>query len=353
MCKDSLRIAEGVGGLLNDTFVKKDGNLRNPISMVGHGFSNLFTGLKAVVSGCIEAVVGLVKGIRKGYVENDGFLNSAGGMVKEGLAGFIKGGFKGAADGLEKLSDKDKAMKKIEEMRIDNGQEILLLSDKVKKLDDPSCIANKARLEVLKEENIHLAGLQSKLASSQDPKVDSDLLRSVRLLSVASAGASVLHTGLEMIHDFSKSQKFGGLEGGKALEKLSTDVFSATKNYNAVLDNPSIGKLDKVGVTLKAFGMAVFKGLEGLYSGFKEGLKQEGMGSSIKGALFSGFAGAAEGAKKSIETDTVKLTAPSSTQTVPVTNYKSADVALNPLQREEEQQESDIELVSTSGRLTT
>ena len=125
LCKDSLRIAEGVGGLLKDTFVNKDGNFRNPISMVGHGFSNLFTGLKAVVSGCMEAVVGLVKGIRKGYVENDGFLNSAGGMVKEGLAGFIKGGFKGAADGLEKLSDKDKAMKKIEEMRVDNGQEIL------------------------------------------------------------------------------------------------------------------------------------------------------------------------------------------------------------------------------------
>ena len=152
-----------------------------------------------------------------------------------------------------------------------------------------------------------------------------------------------MHTALETIHDFSSPQKFGGLEGGKALEQLGKDVLSATKNFNTVLDDSSSSLPSKLFSVAKAFATAAWEGAKGCLSGMSEGFKQEkglsAIGSAIKGALFGGFSGLASGFNKSLEKDLaakqeqseVVLTAPSSTNKGPPSISSPSSVELSTL----------------------
>ncbi|RUR08847.1 hypothetical protein [Legionella sp. km772] len=197
----------------------------------------LFTGMKALVVSCLDAAVGAAKGIRQGYVENEGLVNTLGGIVKGGAKGALLGAASGAADAF--MKDEDRARKQISDLRQSNASELLVLYDKVKDEQAPGFAANKARIEVLKEEQNYLSELDNKLNNNPDQKTTKETIGSLRVLSLTSAGSALMHTALETMHDFSSAQKFGGLEGPKALEKLGKEVVSATKNFNAVLDDAS------------------------------------------------------------------------------------------------------------------
>lgn len=294
--RDIGRIGYAILDRTVDTFVDEKGRLRSPITMVEKMTSNFILSLSTVVTGFIGANVGMAKGIRQGFVENEGALNKLGGMIAGGFTGSIKGGYKGIADSVELLPAHLKARKTIQELRTDNGRELDILEKKQSK--DP---AVKARIAVLKEEGKLLTELETRLNKSTDPKEDRAILRSLRLLTMASAGASIMQTGYEIIHDFKGKQKFGGLDGGKALEKLSMDMLHATQSYNAVLDNPEFTTLGKVGITLLAMVNSNLQGLGGFISGGIEGFQQKNWGSTIKGAIYGAQAGAITGAKQTVE----------------------------------------------------
>ncbi|KTD06077.1 hypothetical protein Lgra_2854 [Legionella gratiana] len=275
--------------------------------------NKLWTCMKSVVTTCLDTAIGASKGMRQGFVENEGFFKTMGGVLKGAATGAVLGASRGFADSF--MNDGEKAKKMIANLREDHGNELLELYEKIKNEKDPAYPANKARIEILKEEGKYLSELERRLESNpNDKKVHSEIVGSLRTLSLTSAGSALMHTALEVIHDFSSPQKFGGLEGAKALENLGKDVVSAAKNFNAILDNSQTALPSKLFSLTKAFAMSAWEGVKGCMKGLAEGFQQgkglSTIGSTIKGALFSGFSGAVKGFNQSLEKD-LSLTAPS------------------------------------------
>ena len=267
--------------------------------------NKIWTCMKAVVSTCIDAAVGACKGIRQGFVEGKGIFNTLGGLAKGAVAGGLLGAASGAADAL--LNDRERATKQIADLKKSHGDELSVLYEKVKNEEGPGLAANKARIEVIKEESSYLSELDTKLKNNPDPQTAKETVGSLRILGLTSAGSALMHTGLEMVHDFGSKQKFGGLEGGKALAKLGQDVVSATKNFNAVLDDSSSSMPSKLFSITKAFAMAAWEGMKGCgfgaAEGFQEGKGFSKIGTAFKGALFGGFSGLARGFDDSLKKD--------------------------------------------------
>lgn len=269
--------------------------------------NKLWTCMKSVVTTCLDTAIGASKGVRQGFVENEGFSKTMGGVLKGATTGAVLGASRGFADSF--LNDRDKAKKMIENLRQDHGNEFLVLYEKIKNESDPAFNANKARIEILKEEGKYLSELESRLNSKPEPdaKTCSEIVGSLRILSLTSAGSALLHTALEVIHDFSSPQKFGGLEGAKALEKLGKDVVSTTKNFNAILDDAQTSLPSKLFSVTKAFAMSAWEGVKGCMKGMAEGFQQgkglSTIGSTMKGALFGGFSGLVKGFNQSLEKD--------------------------------------------------
>ncbi|QEY52463.1 hypothetical protein [Legionella longbeachae] len=320
----------------NPTFLAK---LSNETRRIGDTFNEmtfdtsrsasnkLLTCMKSVVTTCLDTAIGASKGMRQGFVENEGLSKTLGGVLQGATMGAALGGSRGFADSF--LNDRDKAKQMIANLREDHGNELLVLYEKIKNDKDPALNANKARIEILKEEGKYLSELESRLNSEPKPdeKTCSEIVGSLRVLSLASAGSSLMHTALEVIHDFSSPQKFGGLEGTQALEKLGKDVVSAAKNFNAILDDSQTSLPSKLFSITKAFAKATWEGvkgsMKGMVDGFQEGKGLSTIGSTIKGALFGGFSGLANGFNQSIEKDLTEkqekadilLGAPSSSST--------------------------------------
>lgn len=265
--------------------------------------NKLSTCMNAVVTTCLDTAIGASKGVRQGFVENDGFSKTMGGVFKGATMGAALGGAGGVADSF--LNDEEKARKMIDNLRKEHGKELLELYKKIENKSDPALEANKARIDILKEEGKYLSELENRLNSK--PEKCSEIVGSLRVLSLTSAGSALMHTALEVIHDFSSPQKFGGLEGAKALEKLGKEVVSATKNFNAILDDSQTSLPSKLFSLTKAFATSTANGLFGCFKGMAEGFK-EGKGfstieSTMKGALFGGFSGLASGFNQSLEKD--------------------------------------------------
>ncbi|WP_237762064.1 hypothetical protein [Legionella santicrucis] len=267
--------------------------------------NKLLTCMKSVVTTCLDTAIGTAKGVRQGFVENEGISKTMKGVLKGATMGAVLGGSGGFADSF--MNDRDKARKMIANLRQDHGNELLVLYEKTRNESDPAFKANKARIEILKEEGKYLSELESRLNNNPDAKTCSEVVGSLRVLSLTSAGSSLMHTALEVIHDFSSPQKFGGLEGAKALEKLGKDVVSATKNFNAILDDSQASLPSKLFSITKAFAKATWEGvkdsMKGMVEGFQEGKGLSTIGSTIKGALFGGFSGLASGFNQSLEKD--------------------------------------------------
>ncbi|KTC89169.1 Uncharacterised protein [Legionella cincinnatiensis] len=295
--------------------------------------NKLLTCMKSVVTTCLDTATGAAKGVRQGFVENEGFSKTLGGVLQGATMGAALGGSRGFADSF--LDDKKKAKKMIDNLRQEHGNELLELYKKIANKSDPALEANKARIEILKEEGKYLSELESRLNSK--PEKGSEIVGSLRVLSLTSAGSALMHTALEVIHDFNSPQKFGGLEGAKALEKLGSDVVSATKNFNAVLDDSQTYLPSKLFSLSKAFVNATCEGvkgsIKGMAEGFQEGKGLSTIGSTIKGALFGGFSGLANGFNQSLEKDlTAKQEKSCISLTAPSDSHKKLDLGTTQVQ---------------------
>ncbi len=254
----------------------------------------LSTCMKSVVDSCVECVTGAWRGMRQGYLENEGFINTALGMATKGTQGAFMGAASGAADAF--MSHQSRAEKQINELKKAHGNELVMLYKQIENESSPNFTANKARIEVIKEEQRYLAELEGQLKATSDPKIIGEISNSVRNLALVSSGSALLSTALETIHDFGSKQKFGGKTGQEVLQEIGKNSVSAVQNYNALMDDPSRSMPSKLWSLCSAFANGVCGGIKGMVQGMKEGYAHgngalDTLKATYKGALISSIAG--------------------------------------------------------------
>jgi hypothetical protein len=276
----------------------------------------IYTCMKSVVDSCIGAITGAWQGMRKGYLENEGFLNSAWGMVKEGTKGSFMGAASSAADAF--MSDRKRAEKGISELKKAHEKELLLLllNQPIGNESSPNFTANKARIAVIEEEKRYLADLERQLSTTPDTdsKTICNLSSSVRNLTFVSAGSALLSTSLEIIHDFGQQQKFAGKSGQEVLQQIGTNAVRAVKNYNELMDDSSRSMPSKLCSLAKAFANGIAGGVKGMLGGFKEGFDHgkgfvDTLKTTYKGSLIGSIAGFNQEYTSSIEKERNKSSA--------------------------------------------
>ena len=277
-----VRISRHMDALFEDPAVGTWGRIKN----VG-------TVIKSFAYGCIDYVVGGLRGAVQGFVDGKGALNSVKGFFTGGIRGAVSGGFSGFADG---LNEKDHLNHLIAHIQAKHKEDLAaapsidamlihLKKEKAKGEPVDDQIAeyevSKARIDVIKEESAYVAELRAK-SQSQDPKVVSQALRSLRVLDWANAGASLLHAFLNVL----MSSK---VYDAKTAKEMGKDILSTTKSFNDLCDTDKIRWPLKLGIMFKAYITAVVSGLAGMITGFVKGLFKDGIYGAISGIFVGGW----------------------------------------------------------------